>query len=270
MQNAAIFGVPRSGTSWLGQILNSSPHVAYRYQPIFAYTFDSRLTENSTRDEIQKFHREVLETNDNFVCQDKNISGNRTPKFRKENITHLVWKEVRYLNIIENLIQQSATKVIGIVRHPCGVINSWMSTPREFDKNWDIKNEWRYAKKKNRGKYDFYGYEKWKSAAKMFLRLEQQYSDQFKLVVYESLIQNPQEITSSIFDFVDLKLTEQTYSFLKESTSTSSDDPYDVYRKNKDGYEWRDDLPSEIIEAILTDHDFTDLARIFKWKNLSN
>ena len=37
MKNVAIFGVPRSGTSWLGQIFNSSPMVAYRFQPLFSY-----------------------------------------------------------------------------------------------------------------------------------------------------------------------------------------------------------------------------------------
>ena len=33
----AIFGMPRSGTSFLGQILDSSPSVAYRLEPIFSY-----------------------------------------------------------------------------------------------------------------------------------------------------------------------------------------------------------------------------------------
>lgn len=48
----AIFGVPRSGTSWLGQLFNSSERVAYRYQPLFSYAFKGRLNENSTLDEI--------------------------------------------------------------------------------------------------------------------------------------------------------------------------------------------------------------------------
>jgi hypothetical protein len=36
---AVISGAARSGTSWLGQILDSSPDVAYRFQPFFAYAF---------------------------------------------------------------------------------------------------------------------------------------------------------------------------------------------------------------------------------------
>ena len=39
MRHLALFGCPRSGTSWLGQIFNSAPDVAYRYQPLFSYEF---------------------------------------------------------------------------------------------------------------------------------------------------------------------------------------------------------------------------------------
>ena len=35
----SIHGVPRSGTSWLGQILDSSPKVRYKFQPLFSYAF---------------------------------------------------------------------------------------------------------------------------------------------------------------------------------------------------------------------------------------
>jgi len=75
MENAAIFGVPRSGTSWLGQIFNSSPNVAYRFQPLFSYAFKSRLNEHSTADDIENFSRDILNTSDEFVTQKKKYSG---------------------------------------------------------------------------------------------------------------------------------------------------------------------------------------------------
>ena len=101
MQNIAIFGAPRSGTSWLGQIFNSSPNVAYRYQPIFAYSFDGMLNEDCTFEEIRSFHHDLLRTKDPFVLQKQNISGRNTPRFKKAAIKFLVWKEVRYLEVIE-------------------------------------------------------------------------------------------------------------------------------------------------------------------------
>jgi hypothetical protein len=268
MQNVAIFGVPRSGTSWLGQIFNSSPNVIYRYQPIFAYSFEDTLSANSSSKDIRGFHKNLLATDDDFVCQKKNVSANDAPQFSKGKTTHLVWKEVRYLNIIEDLIQQSSIKIIGIVRHPCGVLKSWMKAPKEFNKEWDIVEEWRYAQKKNEEKNDFYGYERWIRATQMFTELEKSYPNKFKTVVYESLLKEPNLITKEMFSFAGLRYTHQTKSFLQKSTQTASDDPYDVFRKEKTGQEWKNELPSDIINKILSDERFKELNKYFKWDEI--
>lgn len=269
MQKVAIFGVPRSGTSWLGQIFNSSAHVSYRYQPIFAYSFEGSLSEKSSSKDIQQFHKQLLSTKDNFVCQKKNISGNDAPRFKKEEITHLAWKEVRYLNIIENLIEQSSTKVIGIVRHPCGVLKSWMNAPKEFDSNWDIEEEWQYAAKKNSGDHEFYGYERWLQAACMFKALEEKHPKQFRVITYEKLLSDPDAQVRLLFDFVQLSMQAQTREFLEESTTRSSDDPYGVFRKGKSGKEWKEEFPSTIINRILKDERFVALAKYFDRKERS-
>ena len=260
MNNVAIFGVPRSGTSWLGQIFNSSPNVAYRYQPIFAYSFPEKLSAVSSPKEIDRFQAELLKTDDPFVCQRQNISGNKTPSFNKDKVTHLVWKEVRYLEIVENLILKSPIKIIGILRHPCGVLSSWMKAPKEFNEEWDIREEWRYAEKKNKGEYDYYGYERWLQVAQMFLRVKDTYPKQFKTVAYESLLQEPEAVVKDLFDFAELKVADQTQSFLIASTRTPSEDPYDVYRAKKTGREWKTALPPEITEKILSDDRFQEIS----------
>lgn len=256
MNHVAIFGVPRSGTSWLGQLFNSSSHVAYRYQPIFAYSFEGTLGPNSTTDEIAEFYQKLLRSNDDFVCQKKNISGNLAPQFLKHSITHLVWKEVRYLNIIRKLLRYSDTKVIGIVRHPCGVIKSWMNAPREFDSKWDIQQEWRHAPQKNTGPQDFFGYERWLDASEIFLTMTKAFPDRCKIVQYESLVKNPQTKVSALFEFAGISLGSQTKSFINESTLMSSDDPYGVFKKKKNVSAWRDKLPTNIINEITSDGRF--------------
>ncbi|WP_445666679.1 sulfotransferase family protein [Fodinibius sp. AD559] len=268
MQNVAIFGVPRSGTSWLGQIFNSSPKVVYRYQPIFAYSFDGSLTAESSSKEIARFHEELLHTDDDFVCQKQNISGNQTPTFSKEECTHLVWKEVRYLDIIHNLLEQSEIKIVGIVRHPCGTIHSWQKAPREFNNQWDILEEWRHADKKNTSEHDFYGYERWLDATRMFLHLQENFPNRFHLLCYEKLADDPEKYTKEAFDFAGLAMEEQTETFLKESTASTSDDPYDVYRKNKTGFEWISQLNPVIINEIKTDDRFLEIEKHFGWNTL--
>ena len=63
----AIFGAPRSGTTWLGQIFNSSVNTLYRYQPLFSYEFKNRLDENSSKHDINKFHSDLINSKSNFV-----------------------------------------------------------------------------------------------------------------------------------------------------------------------------------------------------------
>lgn len=253
----AIFGVPRSGTSWLGQLFNSSPHVAYRYQPLFSHAFKERIGKTSAAFEIERFHRELLVTDDPFVTQSTNLSGNPTPDFFKSDITQLVWKEVRYLGILGNLLERTATKVIGLIRHPAAVIHSWAGAPREFDCSWDLLEEWRYANEKNGGRCEeFFGYERWKTAARMLLAYQDSYPEQFRMVVYEALNEAPEECLRSMFRFIGISYGEQTVEFVRASTNTDCADPYDVYRRSRTGYEWATKLDPRIISAIHNDDEF--------------
>ena len=43
LKKIAIFSVPRSGSSWLGQIFNSHEDVSFRMQPLFSYSHKSAL-----------------------------------------------------------------------------------------------------------------------------------------------------------------------------------------------------------------------------------
>jgi hypothetical protein len=262
----AIFAVPRSGTSWLGQIFNSSPNVAFRFQPLFSYAFKNRLNEKSTQAEIKSFYEELLKTNDNFVLQRTNVTGREEYDFSKTEISHLVWKEVRYLHIIRNLLNASNTKVIGLVRHPCGVINSWINAPKEFDKSWNILEEWKDAPKKNLQKVEeFNGYAKWKTVAFNFIALEKEFPERFRLLKYEDLNNNTVPVMESLFDFCDLPIKSQTLDFIRETKTLESTDAYGVFRRNQKADLWQDQLSPIIKNEILNDADFHVLNEFYKW-----
>ena len=267
MQNVAIFGVPRSGTSWLGQLFNSSPHVAYRYQPLFSYAFKNRISENTSPQEIEAFYRDLLNTDDDFVLQNKNISGKKTPQFSKSELTHLVFKEVRYLNVIENLISNSQTMIVGIVRHPCAVLYSWFNAPREFDNNWNQMVEWRTAPQKNQNKKEeFYGFERWKETTLRFLEYRKCFPERFYLQLYEDLNANPEKCVQQLFDFTNLAMNKQTRQFIYDSTHRPSDDPYGVYRKKKYSHEWKGKLDKRIVEEVVNDDDFQYINNQLGWQ----
>mgnify|MGYP000005056777 CR=1 FL=1 len=175
MIRVAIHGVPRSGTSWLGAIFDSSPNVCFKNQPLFSYKLKGYLNERSTKEKINRFFSLLEKTTDSFMDQVEGKSKGTIPLFEKKDLTHIVYKEARYHNILPNLMQEDEDiKVIGIVRNPKSVLSSWYHAPKEFNqKAWSFVDEWENAQHKNLGKIEeFYGYNKWKEVLLLFLDLK--------------------------------------------------------------------------------------------------
>lgn len=262
MRKCAIFGVPRSGTSWLAQIINAHPAVIMRYQPLFSYTHKARLGRNSTVSEIEDFYNEILHTEDSFVLMQSELHKNY-PKFRKiTSPTHIFFKETRYLGIIENLLRQCDTiKIAGIVRNPLAVIASWMQAPREFEPDWDIREEWLLATQKNGNNPDeYYGFQKWKEVTSSFLRFDQLYPERFRLVRYDRLLKNTEDEAESLLRFFDLDCDPQVRDFIARSKSRHDDDRYSVYRGRANDQHWHNILPSEVSKSILEELSTSGLS----------
>ena len=104
MIKLAIHGAPRSGTTWLGEIINSSPKVVYKFQPLFSYRFKSYLSACSSAEHIGEFFQLLSATNDLFCDQTQARSAGELPTFEKTTSPEIVaYKEVRYHNILHNL-----------------------------------------------------------------------------------------------------------------------------------------------------------------------
>ena len=261
MDKIAIFGVPRSGTTWLSQIFNSHPDVALRFQPLFSYGHKGRLTEHSSTEEIGAFFEEILYTQDAFAMMKSEMQKNY-PIFQKTSQpTHIVFKETRYLHIIENLLTQcSEVKIVGMIRNPLAVLASWVSAPKEFNPEWDINSEWRGAPSKNQNRpEEFYGFDKWKESAGAFLRFRSQFPQQFLLVHYDELNRTPLDITKKIFDFCELTVCEQVEDFLRASKSKHDSDPYSVFRAKASDDRWQEVLPDEIVKRVVIELKHTPL-----------
>ena len=54
MKLIAIHSMPRSGSTWLGSIIDSHPHICYKHQPLFSYCLKGYLDETSDYEKIQK------------------------------------------------------------------------------------------------------------------------------------------------------------------------------------------------------------------------
>jgi sulfotransferase family protein len=259
MKRIAIHSVPRSGSSWLSQVFNSSPTVNFKFQPLFSYAFKNYLNENSSLEEINNFFQNIAKSDDEFLNQTEQIKKGSYPIFKKnDTFTHIIYKEVRYNHIIKNLLEKdSEIKVIGIVRNPLAVINSWWKAPKEFrkEKNWNILEEWKTASKKNENKKEeFNGFEKWKEIAILFEELKIKYPNQFYLIEYRYLIENPVATIEKLFHFCEIPFEEATIDFINASTTNRNheNDAYSIYRNiGKEDKGWENELPQIIIETIF-------------------
>jgi Sulfotransferase domain len=262
-----IHSVPRSGSTWLGEIFNSNEKTLYKLQPLFSYAFKDRLNENSSKDEIDLFFKELVLKKDNFLDQTDKKEKGVIPTFNKNKPSNfIIYKEVRYHHILRNLLEKdNELKVIGLVRNPLSVINSWLRAPKEFRKElgWSELEEWRFAAKKNLNKpEEFNGFEKWKEVTLLFEELLIEFPDRFYLVKYNELVTNTVQEVKNLFDFCDLNLTEQTLIFINKSSNTDqSAEAYSVFRSKQVDDKWKFQLNPIIIFEIQKDLKETKLEK---------
>jgi hypothetical protein len=255
MKRIAIHSVPRSGSTWLGTIMDSCPNVNYKYQPLFSFALKSALSATSTKTQIIDFFEKLKNIEDDFMDQKNGKQRGLIPEFqKKEPITTTIYKEVRYHHVLKNLFEQDQEiKVIGLIRNPMAVINSWINAPKEFrpDLGWKVEEEWRFAPAKNQGKCEeFNGFEKWKEVANLFEELKRIFPKRFYLLRYENLLSNTREEIIDLFTFLNLPLTDQTFEFIKKSKSTSVNDAYGVFKKKEKDDSWKNSLPKNIVKEI--------------------
>lgn len=257
MKRIAIHSVPRSGSTWMGSIFDSHPNVVYKFQPLFSYPFKGYLTPTSEKKDIDSFFEKISKTEDPFIDQKEAKKKGKIPSFEKKTTNTIVYKEVRYHNILDNLLQKDKTiMVIGLIRNPLSTLFSWINAPSEFrkEKGWKIDEEWRFAPKKNRNKpEEFNGYQKWKEVALLFHILKEKFPDQFHIVNYHDLLHNTEETIRNIFSLVGLNFSNQTCKFIKSSKSHTNNDAYSVYKKKKGDEAWQGKLNPEIIQFIKQD-----------------
>jgi hypothetical protein len=236
IKNISIHSVPRSGSTWLGEILNSSPKVKYAFQPLFSYALKGALTPTSNAGQIAVFFDRLLRTEDDFINQTEQRRKGTLATFPKEPpFTHVGYKEVRYNNIVHNLLHASDTvRPILLIRNPIEVMDSWVGAPREFDPRWNVDAELITGQSKNRGRpEEFFGLEKWIEAAHGFLKLSKAFPDRTLIVEYAQLKADPLHHAQQIFSFCDLEFGPQTQSFIAKSTSAVVHDTYSVFRGSR-------------------------------------
>ena len=258
----AIFGMPRSGTSFIGQILDSSPDVSFRMEPIFSYKLKNIVDENSAKEEYINFFDKAFDSNEDvFMNQFEQRKKGIYPIFAKKDPDMLVFKMTRFHQIIPTLLKHfdsSFLKIVVVVRNPCGAINSWLSHPNEFPQHCDKFKEWKTGNCRKTAKEEFWGFNDWKEVTLMHMEMEKKYKN-LKIFRYEDAVKDIDSFTKKLFEFTDLKKTKQTDEFIGKCQNRNDADPYSVFKNKSVAIKWKKDLDKAILEEIYKDLKGTKL-----------
>jgi hypothetical protein len=257
-------GMPRSGTSWLSQIIDSSPEVTYRVTPLFAYENKGRINESSSKEDWLALLRDSFKTDNEYMTVRRQRERGLFPRFGKRGGPPNVFaiKFDRFHNLMPSLLklfEDEGIRFVFIVRHPCGAINSWLRAPREFPSDADPMENWRSGAVKKMEYGDHFGFDDWCSVTRMHVEMVERYPQNCMLMRYEALVDGAVAETRRIFDFLDLEWTDQTEDFVRASQSAQNDDPYAVYKLPDVKDHWRETLDRRIVQQIEAELIGSDL-----------
>ena len=263
-QIAFLMGMPRSGTSWLSQIVDSSPEVRFRLSPLFSYAFKNAVNERSSRVEWEDVLRGAYLIEDRFMAQTCQREAGRYPVFaeKADSPPVLVVKDTRYHNLLERILSLfENSRLVAIARHPCGAIHSWLTTPKEFPQGADPLKEWRSGACRKTAPEEFWGFEDWKIATRLHLDLMRRHPGRVHFMRYEALVEDAFAETRRLFDFLGLRWSRQTEAFLSESQSRHEEHTHAVFKRPDVKDRWRRELDPVIQNEIRKDLEGSDLAR---------
>lgn len=220
----ALFGLPRSGTTWLGQLLNAHPEVLYRYQPLFSYEFKDYLSAHFSIEDLDNFHSELVDAKSGFTSPEHTFS--------KVTPSLLLYKNVRYHHLAKRMLEMSDIKIIFISRDPVSVINSWYNAPREFYPEWSIEEEWEFAPSKNQGRLEeFFGFDGWRRAELIHRKNASHFGERVKIVSYDALTNDTTHNIKDMVEWVGLEYHDQITNFIEASTERDTENTYSVFKK---------------------------------------
>jgi hypothetical protein len=254
-----IFGTGRSGTTWLGSIVDSHPEVAYRFEPFHRLRkplqgirrdFDQGAGSRTTLDQLYR----VLLAADPRVLRAPFYPKDNCPSLGRETTwamarswsglrflhrrlytprfgAPLVFKDVTLESLMVRMVSDGGLRTVYLIRHPCGVVSSL------------LKGQARGLMPSGRRQYLHVRLredapELWERVAHrvgdlspaeqeaLLWRLDVQPAlelaitdPRVTLVVYEDLCRRPKEIASEVFEHFDLSLTEQSERAIEQMTS---------------------------------------------------
>lgn len=270
LQTAPLFllGMPRSGTTWLSQILESSPHCIVRLSPNYSYPLKNRLTVTSTAADWAAVFDEAIATHDAFMTQNWRRETRELPLFPSKSVDELkrlVLKDTRFHDLyLEGMTVFPAAKTVYIVRHPAAALWSWRSC-KEFPEGADFRREWRTGEcRKREGPGEYWGFDDWKSLTQLYCDLASRHPHRYLIVRYENFVSQALREAEQLFHFAEVPMSPAIEEFVRHSQSLHDERPYAVFKRPTVRDAWKRDFPADILAEIDRDLAGTPLEAFLR------
>ena len=248
-----LLGMPRSGTTWLSQIFESSSDFVVRLSPPYSYDYRHTLGVRSGPDEWRTILRGAVESDDRFLTQNWRRETGELPDFadNKATATRLAVKDTRFHALYEaGMGALPGARTIYIVRNPGAMLWSWR-TCKEFPADADFRDEWRGGDcRKHDGDGEYWGFQDWLDLTTRYQQRAAAEPERYLVVRYEQLVMRAQETAALMFDFCGLPLRQASEEFVQASQSAFDPRPYSVFKGRALREGWRQELPADIYSAI--------------------
>lgn len=207
-----------------------------------------------------------------------------TPK----NSPFLVFKEVAMLEMLCQLLNHTNMPIIYLMRHPCAVVSSIIRGQnksvmpegrQKIIENIIAKNSPKLSDKYG-NKMDKLSWSQ-RCALLWLVDVERafhacQNNQNGLIVIYEKLVEDTLEVTSEMFKHFGLSMTEQTVSFIEESSSSKNsllmrlkrgeiikDRYFSVFRNSqKEKNAWKDNMPTSEQKLVM---EIVEDSEVFSW-----
>ena len=189
-----LLGMPRSGTTWLSQIFESSPQFLVRLSPNFSHRLKNQIDATSTREAWIDQLVEAANCDDAFMTQNWRRDTGELARFDSATAgseTHLAIKDTRFHELYQRALSLlPGARCIYVVRHPAGAINSWWRS-KEFPPDAILDREWRGGACRKDGPGEHWGFDDWRLLTDRYLDLEELHPQRYCTFRYEDLVADP-------------------------------------------------------------------------------
>lgn len=282
-----IFTRYRSGSSFVGELLNQHPDIFYVFEPLKLLPHDGEWLQfvrekgpNYLEDVLQcKFNRLIKDSIQmtptdtgrvkawkyrslcakNYTTECKHMQIKRLEK-KCEQYTHVAAKIIRiyHISVLVPLIE-TGKKIIYLIRDPRGAISSRIKVMQI--KN-NLSNIEYLREKVSTIKADAAEYcrdlRENLSYVKMMVLISEQFHENYVLARYEDFASTPHQQAKKMYNFLGIDFHQDVKRWISQSTSLENDESswnlkyaYKTKRNSKRvAFSWKDDLPYEAISII--------------------